>query len=75
MIRTLIAALIVAATVSVPLASAEVDPVNRGPLNVFRRDSVTCRGGWKFTGLIWGDRPVSACMYKPKKKNVFGGSF
>lgn len=51
------------------------DNVNKGPLNVFRRDTLHCGGSWKFTGLIWGDRPVSACMIKTKKKNVFGGEF
>jgi|GEM_PF-3280112 len=50
--------------------------LSRGPLNVFRSDSLFCGGGWIFPGLIWGDRTVSACIYKPtQRKNVFGGEF
>lgn len=49
--------------------------MNRGPLNIFKGHDVMCKGGWTFPGLVWGDRPVSVCMYKPKTKNVFGGEF
>ncbi len=64
-----------------PVASAQsyrydgADPINKGPLNVYRRDTLKCGKGWSFPGLIWGDRPVSVCMIKTNKKNVFGGDF
>lgn len=51
------------------------DPINKGPLNVYRRDTLKCGKGWSFPGLIWGDRPVSVCMIKTNKRNVFGGDF
>jgi hypothetical protein len=71
-------AIVLGLAVSAPSALARgADPVNKGPLNVFRRDSLHCSGGWTFPGLIWGDRPISACMYKPNsmKKGAFGGAF
>lgn len=52
-----------------------LDPINKGPLNVLRREQAQCGEGWTFPGLVWGDRPLSVCMYKTKKKNVFGGEF
>ncbi len=51
------------------------DPINKGPLNIYRRDTLKCGKGWSFPGLIWGDRPVSVCMIKTNKRNVFGGDF
>ncbi len=72
-------AILFALLMATPDASARgADPINKGPLNVFRRDSLHCSGGWTFPGLIWGDRPISACMYKPNsmnRKGSFGGPF
>ncbi len=49
---------------------------NGGPLSVFPKDEMHCsRGSWIFPGLVWGDRPISVCMVKPKTKNRFGGAF
>lgn len=69
-------AVLFGAVLSAPSAFAQgADPINKGPLNVFHRESLHCGGGWTFPGLVWGDRPLYACMYKTKKKNVFGGDF
>lgn len=72
-VSVIIGAMLIAGTASANFGSA--DPINRGPVNVFRRDSLHCKGGWTFPGLVWGDRPISACMYRNNKKNVFGGEF
>lgn len=49
--------------------------LNRGPLNLIRRESLLCGKGWRFPVLIWGDRPVSACILKTRQRNIFGGDF
>jgi len=61
-----------AATIAMSIGTASAqsvwgaDPVNRGLLNIFDADAMTCGEGWRFPVLIWGDRPVSACILKPR---------
>lgn len=72
----MVSVVVLGIAVAAPSAFARgSDPISKGPLNVFRRDSLHCKGGWTFPGLVWGDRPISACMYKNNKRNVFGGEF
>lgn len=54
---------------------ADLADLNGGLLNIFPRESLICGRGWRFPVLIWGDRPVSACILKTRQRNVFGGDF
>lgn len=56
-------------------AHAQDADLNRGPLNVFRREDLFCGRGWTFPVLVWGDRPVHVCMLRVRRQGRFGGPF
>lgn len=56
-------------------AHAQGADLNRGPLNVFRREDLFCGRGWSFPVLIWGERPVHVCMVRVRRQGIFGGTF
>jgi hypothetical protein len=56
---------------------AQSSDLNGGPLGIIPRERLFCsKTGWRFPGLIWGERPVHACILRmPARENVFGGPF